>query len=103
MQSTLLIDETQGAVAPMRSSEPFPLNDASTTKSAETPVCPPANMSGSPERLYLLLALATYAIPFAGVSVLAWSLFLGNEKLAAYGLITTLGGCALGGLAEDDE
>ena len=47
--------------------------------------------------------LLYYAIPAAGVGVMGFAAWLGSDKLAAYGLMIALGGCAVGGLAPDEE
>ena len=47
--------------------------------------------------------LLYYAIPAAGVGVMGGAAWLGSNKLAAYGLMIVLGGCALGGLAADED
>ena len=47
--------------------------------------------------------LLYYAIPAAGVGVMGLVVWLGSDKLAAYGLMIALSGCALGGLAPDEE
>ena len=47
--------------------------------------------------------LLYYAIPATGVGVMGFAAWLGSDKLAAHGLMIALGGCALGGLAPDEE
>ena len=118
MQSKLLIGETQAVTGTFQSHESLLLNSASIPRAAESsvpvprrvnndtlaaPVRRPVGARTSSDRIHLPFALLPYAIPFAGVGAIGCCLFLWSEKLVSYGLMTTLAGCALGGLAQDDE
>ena len=101
MQSNLLTANV--SVPQLCGKNPLPLEADLSTRRTDLRTIGRNVPAGLVRQTLFRPVLLYYAIPAAGVGVMGVAAWLGSNKLAAYGLMIVLGGCALGGLAADEE